>query len=212
MVEKEQKENSGGSVKASIVKLSGICPEERGNFACARWTGEEILIHGGNSKEKEFSDFWTLDLKNLEWKKVLEKHNQLCLIGHTATLVPRSKGKPLVIMFGGWRVDPKENKLGYTGSVFTVCPWTKEVIEMDSSARLSHPEEAKPPAPRRDSVFVTDPLGDRAYLIGGFNSLTWNPKLPSSLSIWELTCSNFSIWSFLVKTSSRLEMESSREL
>lgn len=189
----EKQEIAKGDIDFEVIKdvevanLEGFFPDSRAYFIYEIVDEDEIFIHGGGNKKKDYDQIDIFDARNLKWKPIAEISTvnpffvfDKPLAGHTSNLVNIDKNNRSLIVYGGF--DGKT----YSNSVYVVETDDYQFTQVDIRAEKG----SEYPLARCYHTSNYDEENSCLYIFGG-----WNGNISALFS------SNFySLWKFNFKS------------
>jgi hypothetical protein len=106
---KDKQEDSWLIESINIESLDGFFPDTRVYSIIEKLEDEEIFLHGGANKKKEYSQIDIFDPANLKWKSVAEFSIvdpffifDKALAGHTSNIILGENNSKKILVYGGF--------------------------------------------------------------------------------------------------------------
>lgn len=196
-------EDDYSGIDVKKVNSIGTFPRRRGNFTLNISQEGKLYVIGGSSNQSEYEDFYLLDLKTYIWSRIPYPLKSP-LVGHQSVLIPsKSVQSGGILIYGGWNSENYDESLylieleNYKAKESRRVPKTFKTIKDVKDVQDKLKSEENNPNSRRDHTFVYIEKWKKIVMIGGWNSLQWNPMMVE-LEVWVIDQSNL----FLFKIGS----------
>lgn len=193
------------SFSMRTVNLKGTAPCSRANTCTSISSEESLFLTGGNNATNEFSDMFVLDTVGLKWSQLPDRKEMHSLVGASGySITSGNTNKEGVILYGGWSKDHYNDSLflyEFGAQTLHECPRTnkpskkfgKKINKTMNNMKDEIDFQRNLPNARRDHTFSMVGAWSMGVMVGGWNSLEWNPS-QRLLEVWSLTPGNFSAY------------------
>jgi len=165
-----------------LINLEGFFPDSRAYSIVEVLDDDEIFIHGGSNKKKDYSQIDVFDAVNIRWRSVAEISTvdpffvfDMALAGHSANLVKTGKSQSSLVIYGGY------NGKSYSNSIYIIETENYQFTQVDVRANKTN----EYPQARCYHTSNYDSNTNSLLVFGGWNGNINSLHNQNFLSLWK---------------------------